>query len=208
MYSGKNLGSTREPRWKSLIATTVEPVFTPQQCQDIINVGHQQKPQVARTTAELQHAKVDESYAKYDTKKRNTTISWIPFKVVPEMYKRIEMVMMAINRNHFGYEGMTTTELAQFTEYPKGGFFEWHIDAEINCQFEPPVRKISMTILLSDASEFEGGDLEFMTADNNPPQLIQGQAIFFNSMIRHRVTEVKKGMRRSLVMWFGGTPFK
>ena len=208
MYSGKNLGSTREPRWKSLIATTVEPVFTPQQCQDIINVGHQQKPQVARTTAELQHAKVDESYAKYDTKKRNTTISWIPFKVVPEMYKRIEMVMMAINRNHFGYEGMTTTELAQFTEYPKGGFYNWHIDAEISCQFEPPVRKISMTILLSDASEFEGGDLEFMTADNNPPQLIQGQAIFFNSMICHRVAKVKKGMRRSLVMWFGGPPFR
>ena len=199
MYSGKNLGSTREPRWKSLMATTVEPVFTPQQCQDIINVGHQQKPQ---------DAKVDESYGKYDTKKRNTTISWIPFKVVPEMYKRIEMVMMAINRNHFGYEGMTTTELAQFTEYPKGGFFDWHIDAEINCQFEPPVRKISMTILLSDASEFEGGELEFMTADNNPPQLIQGQAIFFNSMIRHRVAKVKKGMRRSLVMWFGGPPFR
>ena len=58
MYSGKNLGSTREPRWKSLMATTVEPVFTPQQCQDIINVGHQQKPQVARTTAEFQEAKV------------------------------------------------------------------------------------------------------------------------------------------------------
>ena len=39
--------------------------------------------------------------------------------------------------------------LAQFTEYPKGGFYDWHMDAEVNCQFEPPVRKISMTILLS-----------------------------------------------------------
>ena len=164
---------SREPKWKSLMAKTAEPIFTPQQCQDIINAGHQQK---------TQDAKVDESYGKYDTKKRNATISWIPFKALPEMYKRIETTMMAINRNHFGYEGMTITELAQFTEYPKGGFYNWHIDAEISCQFEPPVRKISMTILLSDASEFEGGDLEFMTADNNPPQLIQGQAIFFNSI--------------------------
>ena len=190
---------SREPKWKSLMAKTAEPIFTPQQCQDIINAGHQQK---------TQDAKVDESYGKYDTKKRNATISWIPFKALPEMYKRIETTMMAINRNHFGYEGMTITELAQFTEYPKGGFYNWHIDAEISCQFEPPVRKISMTVLLSDVSEFEGGELEFMTEDNNPPPLIQGQAIFFNSMIRHRVAKVKKGMRRSLVMWFGGPPFR
>ena len=49
--------------------------------------------------------------------------------------------------------------LAQFTEYPKGGFYDWHMDAEVNCQYEPPVRKISMTILLSPESEFEGGRL-------------------------------------------------
>ena len=106
------------------------------------------------------------------------------------------------------YEGMTITELAQFTEYPKGGFYDWHMDADVSCQFEPPVRKISMIILLSNPSEFEGGDLEFMSEGNKPPQLIQGQAIFFCSMIRHRVAKVKKGIRRSLVMWFGGPPFK
>ena len=36
----------------------------------------------------------------------------------------------------------------------------------------------------------------------------QGQAIFFASFIRHRVTPVTRGVRKSLVMWFGGTPFK
>jgi len=191
-----------EPKWKSLMANTVEPIFTPQQCQDIINVGHQQKTQDAKVGHK------EKKGGKYDTKMRITTISWIPFKVMPDMYKIIERSMMQVNGNHFGYEGMTITETAQFTEYPKGGFYDWHIDAEINCQFEPPVRKISMTILLSNPSEFKGGDLEFMTEGNKPPQLIQGQAIYFNSMIRHRVAKVKKGMRRSLVMWFGGTPFK
>ena len=43
---------------------------------------------------------------------------------------------------------------------------------------------------------------------NKPPQLLQGQAIFFCSLLRHRVNKVKKGIRRSLVMWFGGPPFK
>ena len=41
----------------------------------------------------------------------------------------------------------TITEFAQFTEYPKGGFYDWHMDADIELYVqEPPVRKISMTI--------------------------------------------------------------
>ena len=191
-----------EPKWKSLMANTTAPIFTPEQCQDIINMGHQQKSEEARVGHK------DKKEGSYDTKMRITNISWIPFKALPDMYKIIERTMHQVNGNHFGYEGMTITEPGQFTEYPKGGFYDWHMDAEVNCRYEPPVRKISMTILLSDPSEFVGGDLEFMTQGNKPPQLLQGQAIFFCSLIRHRVAKVKKGIRRSLVMWFGGPPFK
>jgi len=191
-----------EPAWKSLMANTIGPIFTPQQCQDIINMGHQQKAEEAK----IGHK--DGKQGAYDTKKRITTISWIPFKAMPEMYKIIERSMLQANRNHFGYEGMKITEMAQFTEYPKGGFYDWHMDAEINGKYEPPVRKISMTILLSNQSEFEGGDLEFMAEGNRPKALVQGQAVYFCSLIRHRVAKIKKGIRRSLVMWFGGPPFK
>jgi len=190
-----------EPKWKALMANTTQPLFSPQQCQDIINAGHQQKQEEAKvgTTTEG---------GTYDTKKRITTISWIPFKVLPQMYKIVERTMLSVNNNHFGYEGMQLTEPGQFTEYPKGGFYDWHMDADVNCAKEPPVRKLSMTILLSHPSEFEGGALEFMTERNTPPDLKQGQAVFFCSLIRHRVNKVKKGVRRSLVMWFGGPPFK
>jgi len=191
-----------EPKWRSLLANTIGPIFSPEQCQDIINVAYQQKPRNAKVGHEGGKG------GKYDTKMRITTISWIPFKALPDMYKRIERSMKQVNGNHFGYEGMEINEQAQFTEYPKGGFYDWHMDAEVNCQYEPPVRKISMTILLSNPSEFVGGDLEFMSEGNKPPQLIQGQAIFFCSLLRHRVAKVKKGVRRSLVMWFGGPPFK
>ena len=190
-----------EPKWKSLMANTIGPLFNPAQCQDIINMGHQQKAEEAKVGSTAKEGK-------HDTKKRITTISWIPFSTMPDMYRIIERSMLQANGNHFGYEGMRLTEPAQFTEYPKGGFYDWHMDAEVNCQYEPPVRKISMTILLSPAHEFEGGDLEFMTHGNKPPQLLQGQAIFFCSLVRHRVAKVKKGVRRSLVMWFGGPPFK
>ena len=191
-----------EPKWKALLANTTEPLFTPQQCQDIINMGHRQKAEEAKVGHK------DGKGGKHDTKKRVTTISWIPFKAMPEMYHIIESTMLKANGNHFGYEGMRITEPAQFTEYPKGGFYDWHMDADVNCRFEPPVRKISMTILLSPPEEFEGGDLEFMAEGNKPPQLMQGQAIFFCSFLRHRVSKVKKGRRQSLVMWFGGPPFK
>ena len=191
-----------EPRWRSLLANTTKPIFSPEQCQDIINAGHHQKQEEAKV------GHTDTKEGAHDTKKRVTTISWIPFKVLPQMYKIVERTMLQVNNNHFGYEGMQLTEPGQFTEYPKGGFYDWHMDADVNCQFDPPIRKISMTILLSNPSEFEGGDLEFLTEGNKPPQLIQGQAIFFCSLLRHRVAKVKKGIRRSLVMWFGGPPFK
>ena len=188
------------PRWQSYMAKTTEPLFTPQQCQDIINAGHSEKPQVAQVGMGRPGGGVDK-------KKRTTTISWIPFKKLPQMYKKVENQLSVVNLNHFGFENVQITEPAQFTEYPKGGFYDWHMDLDVHGQHEPPIRKISMTCLLSDPSEFTGGDLEF-TEKNKINNLKQGQAIFFASFLRHRVAPVKKGTRRSLVMWFGGQPFK
>ena len=191
---------TLMPRWQSYMATTTKPIFTPKQCEMVIQAGHKQNLEQAQVGMNKPGGGVD-------TKKRTTTISWIPFKQMPEMYSKINATMQSTNLNHFGFENVQITEPAQFTEYPKGGFYDWHMDLDVNGSFEPPVRKISMTILLSDPSTFKGGELEFMEK-NKMPDLKQGQAIFFASFIRHRVAPVTKGIRRSLVMWFGGTPFK
>ena len=188
-----------EPRWKSYVVETVGSIFTPEQCNLIIEMGKSLPQQNAQVG--------DGAKGKYDTKTRISHISWIPFNKMPEMYKVIEQMMHKTNLNHFGFEGMQLTEPAQYTEYPEGGFYDWHIDSEINCINEPPVRKISMTCLLSHESEFEGGGLE-IDKDGNIVRLKQGQAIFFASFIRHRVVPVTKGIRKSLVMWFGGTPLK
>jgi len=188
-----------EPRWKSLIVETTTPLFTPEQCQMIIEAGHKQPRQDGEVGGG--------SKGTIDTKTRLSHISWIPFNVLPEMYKTLEKVMLQTNGNHFGFEGMQITEPAQFTEYSNGGFYDWHIDSDVNCVNEPPVRKISMTCLLSNENEFEGGGLELMS-EGKFARPKQGHAIFFASFIRHRVVPVTKGTRRSLVMWFGGTPFK
>ena len=191
-----------EPRWKSYIVETTQPIFTPKQCQMIIEAGRAEP----RNDASVGNAKGIKGGV-IDTKTRTSHISWIPFKKMADMYKDIEKIMKTTNGNHFGFDGMTVTEMAQYTEYPEGGFYDWHVDNDVNMQHEPPVRKISMTCLLSDPSTFTGGELEFMEK-NKMPDLKQGQAIFFASFIRHRVAPVKKGIRRSLVMWFGGQPFK
>ena len=188
-----------EPRWKSLIVETTTPIFTPEQCQMIIEAGHKQP----REDGQVGGGKG----GKVDTQTRLSHISWIPFNVLPEMYKTLDKVMQATNRNHMGFEGMQITEPAQFTEYSNGGFYDWHIDSDVECSKEPPVRKISMTLLLSRDDEFEGGGLELMS-EGKFARPKQGHAIFFASFIRHRVVPVTKGTRRSLVMWFGGTPFK
>jgi len=191
-----------EPRWKSYIVETTKPIFTPEQCQMIIQAGRNEPKQDAYV-GNKQGIKGGE----LNTKTRTSHISWIPFKKMNDMYKDIEHIMRTTNGNHFGFDGMQITEMAQYTEYPEGGFYEWHVDNDVNCAHEPPVRKISMTCLLSPESEFEGGDLELM-AEGKTAKLKQGHAIFFASFIRHRVKPVIRGNRKSLVMWFGGIPFK
>ena len=189
-----------EPKWKSYMVETTTPIFTPKQCQMIINAGRSEPKQNASVGGR-------EGKSGIDTETRTSHISWIPFSKTTEMYKDIEKVMKTTNGNHFGFDGMQITEMAQYTEYPEGGFYDWHIDSDVNFAHEPVVRKISMTLLLSPDNEFEGGYLELMT-EGKAAKLKQGHAIFFASFIRHRVTPVIKGNRKSLVMWFGGTPFR
>ena len=191
-----------EPRWKSLIVETTNPLFTPEQCSMVIEAGKSEPRQEGKIgiTNQIKDEVID-------TKTRLSHISWIPFKKMNDMYKDIEKTMKATNGNHFGFDGMTLSELAQYTEYNEGGFYDWHTDSDVVGTTEPPVRKISMTLLLSPESEFEGGDLELMGVGKNA-KLKQGHAIFFASFIRHRVTPVIRGNRKSLVMWFGGPPFR
>ena len=82
-----------EPKWKSLMANTISPLFSPQQCQQIIDMGHTQKAEEAKVGSTGKEGK-------HDTKMRVTTISWIPFTALPDMYKMIERSMLQ-NPNDF-----------------------------------------------------------------------------------------------------------
>ena len=197
MYENKII---TEPKWKSWIIQTTTPIFTPDQCRQIIECGRRQKPQQAQVG-------MNKPGGGTDTSKRVTTISWIPFKEMEPMYVDLNNFIQKANQNHFGFDDIRVTEQAQFTEYPEGGFYDWHMDCDTNMLHEPPVRKISMTLLLNDPSEFEGGHLE-LGGPGKFGELKQGHAICFASFINHRVQPVKRGVRQSLVVWFGGKPFR
>ena len=186
----------KEPKWKSWVVETNGVMFTPKLCQEIIDLSK---------TLEQEKGTVNQSL-KTEDKIRQSTISWIPFDKMQPVYNDINDFIQRINRNHFGFENIQITEEAQVSSYSKGQFYEWHTDTRTNMQEEPPVRKLSMTLLLNDPSEFEGGNLEI--ANNEFVPMKQGHATIFASFLQHRVSPITRGVRKSLVMWFGGEPFK
>jgi PKHD-type hydroxylase len=71
------------------------------------------------------------------------------------------------------------------------------------------IRKLSLTIQLSDPFSYNGGELHLFTG--NEPTIIpkeQGKLISFPSYVLHEVTPVTKGERYSLVAWITGPQFK
>ena len=187
-----------EPKWKSYVVETIGPIFTAKLCKEIIDLS--------RTLKKQQGAVYINDVRDYDKKRRHSTISWIPFNKMQPMYDDLIHLIQKINRNHFGFSNVQITEPAQVSEYSKGQFYHWHTDSSIDMVKEPPVRKLSMTLLLNDPGEFEGGNLEI--AGKNMSHMKQGHAAIFASFLQHRVTPVTKGVRKSLVVWFGGEPFK
>jgi len=189
---------TTEPKWKSYVVETIEPIFTAKLCKEIIDLSSTLK----KEQGAIEHKEARE----YNKKRRHSTISWLPFNKMQPMYDDLIYLVQKINRNHFGFSNIQITEQAQISEYSKGQFYHWHMDNSIDMDTEPPVRKLSMTLLLNDSSEFEGGNLEI--AEKKMSHMKQGHAAIFASFLQHRVTPVTKGVRKALVVWFSGEPFK
>ena len=89
-----------EPKWKSWVVETKAPLFTPEQCQKIIDAGRRQKPQQAQVG-------INKPGGGVDTKKRTTTISWLPFDEMRPMYEDLNNFIQKANRNHFGFEDIS-----------------------------------------------------------------------------------------------------
>ena len=143
---------------------------------------------------------------------RSSSIKWIP-KTERWQWLYEKLFGMAVEANNalWHFDLFTALDCIQYTEYydVEGGHYNWHQDIGPGPMSK---RKVSITVQLSDADEYEGGDLElFKGGDPNKADKAprgKGVVFIFPSYMMHRVTPVTKGTRRSFVLWVGGTHYR
>ena len=195
-------------------------------CDEIIKSAQlKSNQQRMAITGDFGHSRdvVKNPLNKKETKKlnkiRKSNIIWMNDNWI---YKEIHPFIANANKEAgWNYE-TNWSESCQFTKYNKGDFYDWHSDSwrlpyKSDGIENGKVRKLSVTVCLSDPNVFKGGDLQFDYRDQHPkrPKQIhtvndmkKGSIIVFASWVWHRVTPVTKGIRYSLVIWTCGWPFK
>ena len=85
---------------------------------------------------------------------------------------------------------------------------DWHMDLANPYPYNE--RKLSFSLMLNDPSEYEGGQLEIWTDNNNIVKIPKnpGGLVIFPSFMPHRVTSITKGVRKSIVGFICGRPFR
>jgi len=139
---------------------------------------------------------------------RKSTVAFLQpgEKEYKDILFKLANLAMQMNHQHYHFDLMGFYEPIQIAEYGIDDFFEWHTDFSNGAA---STRKLSLSVQLSDPSEYEGGDLQFKinTEEINAPKT-PGTVIVFPSFVAHRVTPITKGKRRSMVGWVTGTPFR
>lgn len=172
------------------------------QISSIIDAGEQQP--IAEAGLGFDGSTANDQY-------RSSEIRWIPAGEHPTINFMLWSYAQTANRNAFGFDINYLNDIQYTTYYAnKNGKYDWHHDTFWGnpTTFD---RKISIVIQLSDPQDYEGGDFEIDPQYQAMPanEIRQkGVVIAFPSFVRHRVTPVTKGVRRSLVCWIEGPKFR
>jgi len=170
--------------------------------QDTIKVIAKQAASVP-----FQEAKIFSGSKKND-KVRRSQIKWLTHDQTVRAI--LWSFVQEANRNAFGFD-VTNVGDIQYTEYDEAdeGHYDWHHDINWS-QDKAYDRKLSITVQLTDGSEYEGGQFEFSEVANPDPGASKklGTVLVFPSYLKHRVAPVTKGKRISLVGWFEGPRWK
>lgn len=140
---------------------------------------------------------------------RSSRVGWIPKEQdYLWLYKKLGALVTEANQQLWQFDLYGMAEPIQLTEYhaEDEGHYDWHTDVGAG---KTSLRKISITIQISDPNEYEGGELQFMS--RRVPQIATskaGSAAVFPSYLLHRVKPIAQGVRRSIVVWVSGPPFR
>lgn len=175
--------------------------FEKADCEKIIEYG---------LTQNLKPGTIDGHLANLNLAYRESNISWIMPQEMPEVFHKFEHIVRNLNEQCFGFDLSGFGEGLQFTEYKSpNGNYNWHADMVP----QGVIRKLSISLQLSDPADYEGGELQLSHRQDSPEHTIslgkkQGMVFVFPSWEVHRVTPVTKGTRYSLVGWVTGPSFK
>jgi|TARA_B110000503_G_scaffold95866_1_gene144279 PKHD-type hydroxylase len=208
--------------------------LTPRMCDDIVAYGKQHQAEMAVTGGVSKKVetggKLTKKEIKNIQKKRDSDIVWMNDKWI---YDAVHPYIHEANKLAGWNFEWDWSESCQFTKYGVGQYYGWHCDS-----WEEPyqrkqnedgtypidhgkIRKLSVTISLTEPDEYVGGNLEFdfrnqIDWERDKKSKIKecteirprGSIIVFPSFVWHRVAPVTKGVRNSLVVWNLGYPFK
>lgn len=90
------------------------------------------------------------------------------------------------------------------SKYILGMYYGSHVDSPIMADAQVGLIRtdMAMTLFLSNADDYDGGELVLLTDDGEVAiKLDKGGAVFYPASIVHRVNEVKRGERLAMVSW-------
>jgi PKHD-type hydroxylase len=175
--------------------------FTPAEMDAIIGVGDRLKLDKASVVYTAGDGSTEDPT-------RITRTAWIGREAETAwIYDRLERIIRTLNAQVYRFELSGFSDLLQYTVYHahEGGHFDWHIDMVRHTAH----RKLSFSLQLSDPSEYEGCDLEIHGGRQSlPVPRTRGTLVAFPSYMMHRVTPIRSGTRKALVIWTAGPPFR
>ena len=176
-------------------------VFSPEDCKHIIEICSS-LDKIKAQVGSREDQKLNENY-------RKTNISWVPVTDNTKwIFERCTAAILYANDTYFKYD-LHKLESLQFTCYDEhGSYYNKHVDSMYKST-QSGQRKLSFSIQLTDASEYEGGNLMLHYGnDGVSANKTQGTGSFFPSYTLHEVTPITSGVRYSLVGWCIGPRFK
>jgi PKHD-type hydroxylase len=177
-------------------------------CKKILKAGHKKIVEKATTSTGLNKTK------------RDCRVAWMGDKWI---YDIINPFIHAANKQAGWNFQWDWNESLQFTIYEKGHYYGWHVDhltkpiKHKDKNIDGKTRKLSLTLQLTDKTQYEGGDFQFKWIDDSKKDLLNvitindakdiGTLIIFPSFIWHRILPITGGKRESLVNWSIGKKF-
>lgn len=127
------------------------------------------------------------------------------------IFDRLLNATQEINEKDYNFD-LWGFDHFQYTVYNVNEEYKAHSDIIYTAsKFKTLTRKLSISLVLSDNYEYEGGEFQIINSEQSEASTVEqkkGRLIVFPSWMVHKVKPVTRGVRKSIVVWVVGPQFK